>query len=255
MATAPPDLALAIAAEVQAAGGRALMVGGWVRDDLLGQPAKDLDLEVFGLPADRLRAVLERFGRVDAVGESFAVYKIGDIDVALPRRESKTGKGHKGFTVDGDPTLSIEDAARRRDFTINAISRDPLTGEVLDPFDGQHDLAARRLRVVDADRFADDSLRVLRAIQFAARFELTADAQTKDLLRAIPLDDLPPERVWGEVEKLLLRARRPSIGLALALELGCRHPPLARAGRARRLPAGARVASGRRRLGAYVDGG
>ena len=117
------------------------------------------------------------------------------------------------------PTLSIEDAARRRDFTINAISRDPLTGEMLDPFDGQHDLAARRLRVVDADRFADDSLRVLRAIQFAARFELTADDRRRTLLRAIPLDDLPPERVWGEVEKLLLRARRPSIGLALALEL------------------------------------
>ena len=215
----PPDLALAIAAEIQAAGGRALMVGGWVRDDLLGQPAKDVDLEVFGLPADRLRTVLERFGRVDAVGESFAVYKIGDIDVALPRRESKTGRGHKGFTIEGDPNLSIEEAARRRDFTINAISRDPLTGDLLDPFGGQRDLAARRLRVVDATRFADDSLRVLRAIQFAARFELSVDDETRDLLRAIPLDDLPPERVWGEVEKLLLRATRPSIGLDLALGL------------------------------------
>jgi tRNA nucleotidyltransferase (CCA-adding enzyme) len=220
MATAPPDLAVAIAGEVHVAGGRALIVGGWVRDDLLGQPAKDLDLEVFGLDADRLRAVLERFGRVDAVGESFAVYKVGDIDVSLPRRESKTGRGHKGFTVAGDPTLSFTDAARRRDFTINAISRDPLTDEIVDPFDGRADLAAGRLRVVDPQTFADDSLRVLRALQFAARFELSVDDETRAVLRAVPLDDLPAERVWGEVEKLLLRARRPSIGFALALEFG-----------------------------------
>jgi tRNA nucleotidyltransferase (CCA-adding enzyme) len=220
VATPPPDLALAIAAEVHAVGGRALMVGGWVRDELAGRPPKDLDIEVFGLPADRLRAVLERFGRVEAVGESFAVYKIGDIDVSLPRRESKTARGHRGFAVEGDPSLSIEEAARRRDFTINAISRDPLTGELLDPFGGQHDLETRRLRVVDPRTFGDDSLRVLRALQFVARFELTVDEETKGLLRAIPLDDLPAERVWGEVEKLLLLSRRPSIGFALALELG-----------------------------------
>jgi len=220
MATAPPDLAVAIAGEVHVAGGRALIVGGWVRDDLLGQPPKDLDLEVFGLDADRLRVVLERFGRVDAVGESFAVYKVGDIDVSLPRRESKTGRGHKGFTVAGDPTLSFTDAARRRDFTINAISRDPLTDEIVDPFDGRADLDARRLRVVDPQTFSDDSLRVLRALQFAARFELSVDDETRAVLRAVPLDDLPAERVWGEVEKLLLRARRPSIGFALALDLG-----------------------------------
>ena len=219
MATRPPDLAVAIAGVVLVAGGRALIVGGWVRDDLLDQPPKDLDLEVFGLDATRLRAVLERFGRVEAVGESFAVYKVGDIDVSLPRRESKTGRGHKGFTVEGDPSLTVEDAARRRDFTINAISFDPLSDEIIDPFNGRADLEARRLRVVDPRTFADDSLRVLRALQFAARFELSVDDETRAVLRAIALDDLPAERVWGEVEKLLLRARRPSIGLALALDL------------------------------------
>lgn len=215
-----PPLAIAIAQTVRDAGGRALVVGGWVRDALLGRPSKDLDLEVFGLPAMQLRAVLERFGRVDTVGESFTVYKVADIDVSLPRRESKTGRGHKGFVVEGDPHLSIEEAARRRDFTINAMSCDPLTGELIDPFGGREDLERRVLRAVDPRTFADDSLRVLRALQFAARFELAVEGATKELCRSLPLDDLPAERIWGEMEKLLLQARRPSIGLALALELG-----------------------------------
>jgi tRNA nucleotidyltransferase (CCA-adding enzyme) len=219
--TAPvPALVQSIARAVRDEGGYALIVGGWVRDELLGRTSKDLDLEVFGVPAARLRVILERFGRVDTVGESFTVYKLGDIDVSLPRRESKTGRGHKGFAVEGDPTLSIEEAARRRDFTINAISRDPLTGERVDPFNGERDLTARVLRAVDAGTFADDSLRVLRAVQFAARFELTVDESTKALCRSIALDDLPAERIWGEIEKLLLQAERPSRGLALALELG-----------------------------------
>jgi tRNA nucleotidyltransferase (CCA-adding enzyme) len=220
MAAPVPDVVPDIARAVRDAGGRALVVGGWTRDWLLGLESKDLDVEVFGLPADRLRALLERFGRVEAVGESFAVFKIGEIDVSLPRRESKTGRGHKGFTVEGDPTLSVEDAARRRDFTINAISQDPLTGEWIDPFHGRADLESRILRVVDRRTFPDDSLRVLRAVQLAARFELTVDEDTKTLCRSIPLDDLPPERIWGEIEKLLLRAPRPSVGFAIALELG-----------------------------------
>ena len=220
MAAPVPDVVPDIARAVRDAGGRALVVGGWTRDRLLGLESKDLDVEVFGLPADRLRALLERFGRVEAVGESFAVFKIGEIDVSLPRRESKTGRGHKGFTVEGDPTLSVEDAARRRDFTINAISQDPLTGEWIDPFHGRADLESRILRVVDPRTFPDDSLRVLRAVQLAARFELTVDEDTNALCRSIPLDDLPPERIWGEIEKLLLRAPRPSVGFAIALELG-----------------------------------
>lgn len=216
----PPATAVALAESVRAAGGRALIVGGWVRDALLGIDAKDLDIEVFGIPADRLKDLLMPFGRVDAVGEAFTVYKVADIDVSLPRRESKIGRGHKAFAVEGDPNLPFEDAARRRDFTINAISWDPLTGEFIDPFHGRDDLIARLLRVVDPLTFADDSLRVLRALQFAARFELAVDEATKKICAAIALDDLPRERVWGEFEKLLLRAKRPSIGLALALEIG-----------------------------------
>jgi tRNA nucleotidyltransferase (CCA-adding enzyme) len=230
----------ALARAVRDAGGRALVVGGFVRDSLLAQTEArspepraqsqqppEVDMEAFGISEDRLGSLLEQFGRVGAVGASFPVYKlrvpeatVGDIDVALPRRESKSGRGHKGFEVRGDPSMSIEEAARRRDFTINAISWDPLTGAYEDPFDGRADLAARILRVVDAGTFADDSLRVLRAIQFAARFELTLAEQTRVLCRAIPLDDLPAERIWGEIEKLLLKAARPSMGFTLALDLG-----------------------------------
>jgi tRNA nucleotidyltransferase (CCA-adding enzyme) len=219
MSTLPP-LALEISQAVRDAGGRALVVGGWVRDELLARPSKDVDLEVFGIPAVALLALLQRLGRVDTVGESFTVYKIGGIDVSLPRRESKTGRGHKGFAVEGDPHLSFEDAARRRDFTINAMSRDVLTGELVDPFNGRRDLDLRVLRVVDPRTFADDSLRVLRALQFAARFDLTLDEESEALCRSLPLDDLPSERIWGELEKLLLQAPKPSIGLALALKLG-----------------------------------
>jgi len=208
-----------IAEAVHAEGGRALVVGGWVRDRLIGRESKDIDIEVFGVPAARLRELLESLGRIELVGESFQVFKLGEIDVSLPRRESKTGRGHKGFEIAGDPSMSIEEAARRRDFTINAISWDPLTGEYLDPFDGRRDLERRLLRVVDRTTFADDSLRVLRAIQFAARFELALDDDTREICKRIPLDDLPAERIWGEFEKLLA-APKPSIGFALALDLG-----------------------------------
>ena len=220
------DLAMEIAAAVRDAGGRALIVGGWVRDQLRRQPS-DIDLEVFEIPQDRLAELLRGLGRVEAVGQSFPVYKVvrpgsgGDaIDVALPRRESKKGRGHRGFEVVGDPFMSVEDAARRRDFTINAIFWDPLTGAYEDPFHGRDDIERRVLRAVDLNTFGDDSLRVLRAVQFAARFEFALDDDTAALCRRIPLDDLPAERIWGELEKLLLQAERPSIGFALALDLG-----------------------------------
>ena len=225
-------LASAIAGAVRDAGGRALIVGGWVRDRLLRRPSKDIDLEVFGIPEERLAALLQRFGRVEAVGQSFPVYKViwkgeggrgkgeDNIDVALPRRESKSGPGHKGFRVVGDPFMSLEEAARRRDFTINAISWDPLTDAYEDPFDGRLDLDRRVLRAVDPRTFGDDSLRVLRAVQFAARFEFSLHDETTALCRSIGLNDLPAERVWAELEKLLLAAERPSIGFALALDLG-----------------------------------
>ena len=208
-----------MAEAIRAAGGRALIVGGWVRDRVMGRISKDIDVEVYGIGALQLRQLLESFGRVDTVGESFQVYKCGDIDVSLPRRESKSGRGHRAFEVTGDPAMSVAEAARRRDFTVNAIAWDPLTGEYLDPFDGRGDINRRLLRVVDRERFPDDSLRVLRAVQFAARLEFQIDDEARELCRAIPLDDLPAERVWGEIEKLLA-APRPSIGFALAMDLG-----------------------------------
>ena len=209
-----------IAEAVRHAGGRALCVGGFVRDRLLHLPSKDLDVEVFGVPHDALLTLLRSLGRVEPVGQAFPVYKLGDVDVALPRRESKSGRGHKGFTVEGDPAMPFDEAARRRDFTINAIGWDPLTDEYLDPFHGRDDLHRRVLRVVDARTFPDDSLRVLRALQFAARFALTIDPDTARICASIALDDLPAERIWGEFEKLLLQASSPSIGFALARELG-----------------------------------
>jgi tRNA nucleotidyltransferase (CCA-adding enzyme) len=214
------ELARAVATAVRQAGGTALVVGGWVRDRLMGgESPQNVDLEVFRVAPGRLRELLETFGTVEAVGESFQVYKLGALDISLPRRDSKAGRGHRGFVVVGDPDMSIEDAARRRDFTVNAISWDPLTDEYFDPFDGLSDIAQRVLRMVDPATFPDDSLRVLRAVQFAARLRFTLDARTRDLCRTVSLDDLPAERIWGEFEKLLL-APQPSVGFALMMDLG-----------------------------------
>src|SRR3989454_7399998 len=228
---------------VREAGGRAMLVGGSVRDQLLGIESKDFDIEVYGLDPQRLRTVLEQLAPVNTVGEHFSVYKLVfyrpappqtddseqslsdhtqqqrfEIDVSLPRRESKSGHGHRGFVIEGDPAMSFEEAARRRDFTINAILYDPLTGEIIDPFGGGEDLKQRILRAVAADTFVEDSLRVLRAVQLAARFEMTIDRQTIDLCRTIELSDLPRERIWGEIEKLLTLSQHPSIGLDVARE-------------------------------------
>ncbi len=213
------EMARALARRIRDQGGRTLVVGGWVRDRLLGLESKDIDLEVYRIPAAQLVELLSEFGRVEPVGQSFPVYKVGGIDIALPRRESKAGRGHKAFLAEADPSMTVEEATRRRDFTINAILFDPLTSEYLDPFDGRGDLDRRILRIVDPARFADDSLRVLRGVQLAARFELTVDPDTAACCRRIGLDDLPAERLWVEVEKLLLAARRPSRGFAVALEL------------------------------------
>jgi tRNA nucleotidyltransferase (CCA-adding enzyme) len=218
----PPELAIAIARAVRDRGGHALIVGGWVRDRLLGLESKDLDIEVYGIPESDLGDVLSPFGRAEPIGQAFPVYKVVNIDVALPRRESKTGRGHKGFDVRGDPSMTVEEAARRRDFTINAIAWDPLEQRFDDPFDGRADLKARLLRVVDPGTFPDDSLRVLRALQFTARFGLDVPQHTRAICAAIPLDDLPAERIWGEVDKLL-HASRPSVGFALARDLGVVH--------------------------------
>jgi len=209
-----PEKVISLARTVRDAGGRAFLVGGCVRDALMGQQPKDWDLEVYGIEPAQLRAQLDQHGPVNVVGEAFTVYKIGaDFDVSLPRRERKSGRGHRGFVVEGDPAMEIEEATRRRDFTINAILQDPLTSEIVDPFRGQDDIKGGILRAVSFETFPEDSLRVLRAAQFAARFEFRVHPATVELCRTIDLSDLPSERVWGEMEKLLLLARQPSIGM------------------------------------------
>lgn len=214
MTSPVPEKILRLARAVGEAGGRALLVGGCVRDRLLWCGVKDWDVEVYGVEPARLRELLGRFGRVNVVGEAFTVYKLGqDLDVSLPRREHKTGRGHRAFYIEGDPQMSFEEAARRRDFTVNAVLEDPLTGEIIDPFGGRADMEARLLRAVAPETFVEDSLRVLRAAQFAARFRFEVEGKTIELCRSIDLTDLPAERVWVELEKILLVAVEPSVGL------------------------------------------
>ncbi len=218
---------LELAETVKANGGRAMLVGGCVRDWLMGVEPKDWDVEVYGVEANRLKEILEKLADegvrapLNAVGEAFTVYKIGnDLDVSIPRREQKVSRGHKGFVVEGDPAMSFEEACRRRDFTVNAILKDPLTGDIIDPFDGRKDIESKLLRMVSPDTFGEDSLRVLRAAQFAARFEFDIDAATVELCKTIDVTDLPKERIWSELEKLLLKPARPSIGLKWLYDLG-----------------------------------
>ena len=203
-------------------GGRALVVGGAARDalfsEITGRPlaVKDLDVEVFGLPPDRVAALAGELGKVDETGRQFGVFKIAglELDVSLPRTERTTGDGHRDFDATADHRMSPQDAALRRDFTINAISFDPRTGELLDPVGGVADLERRRLRHV-SDRFSEDPLRVLRGMQIAGRFELTADPATVTLARTLlpHYATLPQERVEEEWRKLLLKGARPSRGL------------------------------------------
>jgi tRNA nucleotidyltransferase (CCA-adding enzyme) len=185
-----------------------------VRDGLLEIPAKDVDMEVFGLSADEVESTLKKTFRLDTVGRAFGVFIIKghDIDLALPRRESKSGPKHTDFVVEGDTSMSPREAASRRDFTINAISIDPLTDELLDPYNGVIDLKARRLRHV-SDAFSEDPLRVLRGMQFVARFNLEAAPETITLCRELSPEHLPSERLWEEWKKLILKGTQPSKGL------------------------------------------
>ncbi len=203
-----------IAAKVADAGGRALLVGGTVRDAFLGHPTVDLDIEVFGLAPEELRQVLAEDFKLDLVGQSFGVLKIRHlaIDIAIPRRESKRGLGHKGFEIHSDPDLSLEEAASRRDFTVNAMAWDPLREELLDPFGGLGDLKRRILRHV-SDKFSEDPLRVLRGMQFIARFALEPAPETVELCRRIEPEGLASERIFDEWRKLLLQGVEISRGL------------------------------------------
>jgi tRNA nucleotidyltransferase (CCA-adding enzyme) len=204
------------------AGGRALLVGGWVRDRFLARATKDLDIEVHGLPLEALERVLSTRGEVIAVGRAFGVLKVKGLeaDISIPRRDSKRGSGHRGFVVDLDPALGYAEAARRRDLTLNSMGFDPLRGEVLDPHGGRADLARGILRATDPVRFADDSLRALRVAQFRARFEMEPDRELRTLSSAMDLSDLPGERIFEELRKLLLQSRKPSLGFEFLRETG-----------------------------------
>jgi tRNA nucleotidyltransferase (CCA-adding enzyme) len=212
--------------------GRPRLVGGGVRDWLLGLPSKDFDVEVAGVGFEGLRRALAPFGATDVIGRSFGVIKVrgasgSEYDFSLPRRESKTGAGHRGFAVEPDPALGDADAAARRDFTVNAIAMDPFTGEMIDPFNGRADLAARVLRHTSA-AFSEDPLRVLRAFQLAARFDFTLAPETAVLCREIlpSFAELPVERVWAEWDKWAVKSVRPSRGIEVLEQTGwIRHFP------------------------------
>ena len=210
-----------VARLVRAAGGRALLVGGCVRDELLGGHPKDLDVECFGIAPDRLREVLSTKFSLDLVGLSFGVIKLHhlDVDVALPRRETKLGLGHRAFGMEHDPNLSIAEASARRDFTVNAIYKDPLTGEILDPWTGRADLDRRILRHVSS-HFGEDPLRVLRGMQFVARFDLEPAPETIAVCRAMTPEGLPPERLFEEWAKLLTKGVKISKGLKFLRAVG-----------------------------------
>lgn len=219
-----PDFLLPLFERCRAAGGRALLVGGTVRDALLGNPGKDLDIEVHRLTLAELVPLLRPLGHINEVGRAFGVLKLRasgvELDVSLPRRDSKEGVGHKGIRADSDPFIGISGAARRRDLTINAIAWDPLDRTYEDPFDGRGDLERRLLRCVDPHTFGEDPLRALRVAQFAARFGFEVDPALESLCATMPLDELPAERIRGEIEKLLTKGTAIAHGWTFAARTG-----------------------------------
>lgn len=231
---------LDISEAVKETGGRVLLVGGSVRDMFFGRISKDFDLEAYGLEPTKLEEVVRRFGQVSDVGRAFGILKISfgegiDVDISLPRKDSKIGVGHRGFEVKADPNMSIAEAARRRDFTINSMAADPLTSELYDPFGGLKDLRERCLKITDSERFRDDPLRVMRALQFIGRFGLSLDKESAKIIQEMTpqLKELPKERIMEEWKKLLLKSQKPSLGLAAGMSLGVfkeihpEFPPLA----------------------------
>lgn len=208
---------------------KSIFVGGFVRDHFSGHTTSDLDIELYGVTSlEVLESLLKPFGKIGLYGKSFGVIKLSfagySIDFSPPRTESKAGFGHKGFEMAWFSDMGFTSAARRRDFTINAIGYDPLTQTLLDPYGGVEDLKNRQLKCVDPQTFIDDPLRVLRAVQFAARFELTCDetllALCRDTIAKGSLQELPKERIFEEFKKLLLQSVRPSIGMELLRKMG-----------------------------------
>ncbi|MCH2171741.1 HD domain-containing protein [Myxococcota bacterium] len=211
-----------VAAAVAERGGQVLLVGGVVRDALLGLPTKDFDVEVSHLDLSGLEEVLSEFGEVIQVGRSFGVLRVKglEVDFSLPRRDNKHGPGHRGFSVSVDTDMDFRQASQRRDLTINSMGYDLLNRELLDPHGGCADLEQKRLRATDPTRFSEDPLRGLRAAQFAARFEMNADDELISLCSQLDLSELPGERCFEEFRKLLLKGRQPSLGLSLLERTG-----------------------------------
>jgi tRNA nucleotidyltransferase (CCA-adding enzyme) len=216
MTLALPNVLEPIVEELRRSGFHALVVGGAVRDALLGHSAKDIDLEVYGIAYDRLAEILAGYGRVDLVGKSFGVVKFTPAnghtyDFSVPRRDSKTGRGHRDFLSTFDESITPREAASRRDFTINAMAYDPVTKELLDFFCGREDLETRILRAT-SDAFSEDPLRVLRGMQFACRFDLALDPATAEMSRAIAVEysTLPKERIAEEFMKWAVKSSHPA---------------------------------------------
>lgn len=207
------DLALQIAKKVKEVGGIAYFVGGYVRDSILDIPNKDIDIEIHGIKPEILKNILSELGDIQTIGNAFGIYNLKgyDLDIALPRKERCIGTGHKDFEVYVDPYIGTHAAARRRDFTINALMKNILTGEIVDEFNGLNDLKNHIIRHVDSSTFREDPLRVLRACQFAARFDFKIAPETIELCKTMNLSTLPKERIAGELSKALLKAKKPSV--------------------------------------------
>ena len=206
-------MAKRIAEEVKKHGGTAYFVGGYVRDYLLNLENKDIDIEIHGVEVSILKGILDSLGERISMGESFGIFGLRGygVDIALPRKEKAVGKGHRDFETFTDPMIGTREAAKRRDFTINAMMMDVLTGEIVDHFGGREDLEKRILRHVSEETFPEDALRVLRGAQFAARFHCSVAPETVALCKNMSLNHLSHERVWEELRKALLKADRPSV--------------------------------------------
>ncbi|MCH2101308.1 MAG: HD domain-containing protein [Planctomycetes bacterium] len=211
------------AGRISGAGGRAYLVGGAVRDSLLGRDAGDADLEVYGLPPDQLEEVASEFGAVHVVGKQFAVLhlatEVGIIELALPRRESKTAPGHRGFSIEDLPDMDPAEAVLRRDFTVNAMLFDPLELQLYDFVGGRADLERGILRHV-SQAFVEDPLRALRAARFVARYGWRIAPETSALCRQLDLSELPTERIEGEWQRMLTESAFPGKGLLAMEEVG-----------------------------------
>lgn len=216
---------LEIAAALREAGGRVVLVGGAVRDGLLGLQVKDLDVEVFNIELSPMTRVLAGFGEVLSIGRAFGVLVVRglSIDFSLPRKDSKVAPGHRGFKIEFDPQLSFDKASRRRDLTINSMGIELESRELLDPHGGRADLEAGVLRATDPASFGEDPLRGLRVAQMAARFCMTVDPKLIELCATLDLSELPGERLYEEFRKLLLKGREPSRGLAFLRESSLLH--------------------------------